>query len=1039
MTSEQDSLFETAIERSAEHAEDLAAFRGLKLYAVREEVGKILAFVGRDGIFRQYTKHDISHIDRMLHIGDWLIPEASRSAQSPADWLLLTLAIYFHDLGMVVTQAEFVRRNESGFREFAEDLLSQENYRHRVETLGRDEADSFLYQEFVRANHPVRVRQWINGRLDPEYGAAVELAAVVTDLLGRLPREFRDDLGKICESHHLSDLDDFDKYPVSRPYGESESETANIQYAALILRTADLLHITRDRAPTIEARLISPQDPVSQVEWEKQQAVTNVRPKLGKNVEGDDDPAAPRTAIEVFATFTNAEGFFGLNAYINYAREQLRLSHEWAQLAIRRRAVRQEFPWRTIDDANVKAEGFIPKQFEFELDQPRILNLLTGHTLYNDSGVVLRELIQNSLDAVRLRGLESSASAGYLGSVEIRWNPDARRLDILDNGTGMTQEIIEEHLLKVGSSRYQDERFTRRYPEFSAISRFGIGVLTAFMVSDTVDVYTRSAEEEGDGAGRYVALRSLHGRYLVRLLDRAACAGFGIQDGGTLVRLSLRPDAELPDVLDTMRRWVVIPRCTVRVQQDERDEGVLIGAASVSEALVADLQDLGLAASQNESDCPAILVRSSERGGVSVAYGVRWSEFFRVWELAVIGTDRPELPRLGTSIEGIRVEEGSPGYTGVKIAAIANASGPSAPKTNVARSGIEVTAERDRMLALIYEQLADHITGEIGAMTESRGFSVTKASSEATYLLGPLMEHPDSRDRRSSPDPIDEARLNEALCRIPFALVDGEGGRRLMKPDDLASREIWTIDAPAFSSIESTLRSAQRDLGLAEVVEVLGVELDIPDGLILAAPAPYQHPRTLIFQSREVTRLLVRRDLPQVAARWSAVGEPTRWIRTAHTLHARGLADPLGFEPYGLEPTFGRRGPREAFIPRSDDIFEEVDGFSGIESYGDLYLTPFTPIVEYMRAFEARFVSSRSDGRQLALAMVHSLLVELVNIEGTLADPGQLIARRLERLDPRSPEIRGAAEEILALPDLTEAIARTEWRTFSTSRWRRDG
>jgi molecular chaperone HtpG len=61
------------------------------------------------------------------------------------------------------------------------------------------------------------------------------------------------------------------------------------------------------------------------------------------------------------------------------------------------------FPWRNIDDSNVETEGFLREAFEFTIDQAKILDLLTGHTLYNDSQVVIRELVQNSLDAIRLQ------------------------------------------------------------------------------------------------------------------------------------------------------------------------------------------------------------------------------------------------------------------------------------------------------------------------------------------------------------------------------------------------------------------------------------------------------------------------------------------------------------------------------------------------------------------------------------------------------------------------------------------------------------
>ena len=70
----------------------------------------MLGLIGRDGIFSTYTRHDISHIDSMLRMLDWLIPDETKKAMTSVDWLLIVLAIYLHDLGMAVTWAEFENR-----------------------------------------------------------------------------------------------------------------------------------------------------------------------------------------------------------------------------------------------------------------------------------------------------------------------------------------------------------------------------------------------------------------------------------------------------------------------------------------------------------------------------------------------------------------------------------------------------------------------------------------------------------------------------------------------------------------------------------------------------------------------------------------------------------------------------------------------------------------------------------------------------------------------------------------------------------------
>jgi molecular chaperone HtpG len=569
---------ETAAEHNAEKAESLDAFTGLKLQHVRRQIGTLLGMIGRNGIFDEYTVHDISHVSEMLKILDWLIPESTKGVMSSADWLLVVLGIYFHDLGMLVTKKEYENRDSSNFPEYRDRVLfagdTGTDYRVRIEQLAQDRVERFLYQEFVRENHASRIAWWIQGQAPEHLGVSSEAAAGVDELLRPLSEQFRRDLAIVCQSHHLDDLNDFKKYQVSQPYGNSDDETANLQYATILLRTTDLLHITKSRTPSILFRTISPTDPLSQEEWAKQMAVTRVRPKLGRNKEEQPDESAPPDTVEVYAYFKEESGFFGLTSYLAYVSSQLRRSYEWAQTARTSQGVKHEFPWRYVDDTNIQTAGFIRETFEFTLDQARILDLLTGHTLYNSTTVVLRELVQNALDAVRVQSLvDSTYAARQSGRVDIHWDSGERVLSVTDNGTGMTQSI-ESHLLKVGASRYQDSQFRKQYPTFTAISRFGIGILSAFMIADTVDITTCHPEEE---EARQLSLRSVHGKYLIRLLNKHTDeAAKQLMPHGTLVRLRLRPSAKLDDVLATAKQWIVIPGCDVTVTIDHNP--ALIGS-----------------------------------------------------------------------------------------------------------------------------------------------------------------------------------------------------------------------------------------------------------------------------------------------------------------------------------------------------------------------------------------------------------------------------------------------------------------------------
>ncbi len=268
------------------------------LLNIRRGVQLILSRFGCSGVFAQYTIHDFSHVNEMLRGLDWLIPDTTRAILSDAEWLLIVLSIYFHDLGLVVTDEEYRNRDPSILNEFYEDVLfcgpSGDDYKAKVFALSQDDAQRFLYEEFVRYNHAKRIRAWIEGRTISELGAAKANVEEINSLLANLDPEFRRDLALICESHNLDDIDNLNKYTLSKAYGNSDQETANLQYCAIVLRTSDLVQFHRQRAPSTLYRLINPTDPISQREWAKQNAVRRIRAKPGMDREGNVSPTAPK-------------------------------------------------------------------------------------------------------------------------------------------------------------------------------------------------------------------------------------------------------------------------------------------------------------------------------------------------------------------------------------------------------------------------------------------------------------------------------------------------------------------------------------------------------------------------------------------------------------------------------------------------------------------------------------------------------------------------------------------------------------------------
>lgn len=486
------------IERDALKATSLPAFQ-VNLYRIRSTVKQLLSEWKSASVFQEYTDHSFNHVEDMLDFTSKVIPEETKAVMTPGDWFMLVMAIYFHGLGLLVTPAEFNNRGlNPDFRSFKSNPLlpsdKQKDYDLRLAGLTEADADRLLYSDFVRHNHGKRVRAWIDGTILYDGDPTTVQRAIVQELLSHLDYAVKTDLAILCESHTTDDVDDTSIYKVSQPYG-GEKETVNLQYCAIILRTVDLLQISRRRASSALFQLVNPSDPQSQIEWLRHGAVRTVRPAYARDKDGQVDKTIQSDTIEVHAVFQEPNGFFGLTNYLHYATRELHACYNANQRSSKDIAEPYKFPWRKIDTAGIATKGFLTEQFEFELDQNKILDLLTGHTLYNDTTVVLRELTQNALDAVRLQCRIDNQPPETAGHVRITWSSQNRALTVSDNGTGMTQEVIVRHLLKVGSSRYQDAKFQDKYPDFHSISRFGIGVLSAFMVSDDVEITTCSEEE----------------------------------------------------------------------------------------------------------------------------------------------------------------------------------------------------------------------------------------------------------------------------------------------------------------------------------------------------------------------------------------------------------------------------------------------------------------------------------------------------------------------------------------------------------------
>jgi len=117
--------------------------------------------------------------------------------------------------------------------------------------------------------------------------------------------------------------------------------------------------------------------------------------------------------------------------------------------------------------------------------------------LYSDNEIFLRELVSNAIDATtKLQALSRKGEAtGELGDLTVHVSLDEKKktITISDRGIGMTEEEVNKYINQIAFSGA--EEFMEKYKDQNIIGHFGLGFYSAFMVSDKVEIITKSYQE----------------------------------------------------------------------------------------------------------------------------------------------------------------------------------------------------------------------------------------------------------------------------------------------------------------------------------------------------------------------------------------------------------------------------------------------------------------------------------------------------------------------------------------------------------------
>lgn len=509
---------------------------------VVDEAWPLLQQVSRS--FPLYTLHDPEHSFRVAQNMHRLIPDVTLSELNAVELSILIYSAYLHDVGMASSEAEFHKWLASAaFDEYVSSrdrwLTALRRVRHFADDTQAQDSESsdepptsvtmptnvalrclqdIIYTEYLRDTHAARSADYVTRRHGPT-GTSTQRIQI-----GEV--NYAREVALVCQSHWEN--------PSALRAAHYRRDiyvgrfSTNLQYCAIILRLADLLELDPERTPAtlLDFLLLdlsgtnSPETPTevartrSAEEWKKQRAI------LGYKISPDDIRIEARCSHPAIQ-----KGLREWCEYIDSERRECRLVARENTEEITRR-YRLDLSVDVRKDYIESDGSYIYTDFQLQLDYDRIVSLLMGTQLWGDPVVVVRELLQNALDACNHRAaLCKRQGVPYTPQIVVGMSyqrdgeESVASLTCEDNGTGMSQELIEKYLIRIGSSYYQSSDFRRQNLDFTPISHFGLGLMSCFMLSDRLVVDTQHIDEqlrrqlplrvELDSKGRYVVLRQL--------------------------------------------------------------------------------------------------------------------------------------------------------------------------------------------------------------------------------------------------------------------------------------------------------------------------------------------------------------------------------------------------------------------------------------------------------------------------------------------------------------------------------------------------
>jgi Histidine kinase-, DNA gyrase B-, and HSP90-like ATPase len=471
--------------------------------------------------FPHYSLHDASHSETILKRISNVLGSKSISRLSATDLWLMLEAAYIHDAGMVAL--DHTKRKDINSPEFhhhivklqhgedvdlsqsAQRLIARGSWSGFGDVLDRQRDLILVYADYTRILHAARS---YDIALNPS-----ERTAVASPRTSLIPNRLWHTIGQICRAHGVS-RDEAMK--ISARESGIANDICHPRFVAFMLRLGDLLDLDSGRFCPILNSTIGNMPQTS-------------RAHMGKH-EGTCHLLVDTTRIEVTGKYQKIEDYIEAENWFSWLKEELgaQLLH-WDQIAPSCKIgslpslgrIEARLEGQVIYDRNVGPR--------FGIDRQKILELVQGANLYQGPGDVIREALQNAVDATLLRLSYERQSAGLSKprdfehlrkllshypikiKISLASSTDQQghakspvqstpllKISIEDSGIGLRQQDLKFLLHVASTSKNHYKRYLSDWlPEWARPSgAFGIGFHSLFAFCSKVTLTTRHPEDD---------------------------------------------------------------------------------------------------------------------------------------------------------------------------------------------------------------------------------------------------------------------------------------------------------------------------------------------------------------------------------------------------------------------------------------------------------------------------------------------------------------------------------------------------------------